>query len=82
MPIGNQCEKTYVKIVTKQTGKGAELVYAVNARTGTKIADIMTIGNKTGHVYLFKNIPSGIFTDRDAYGRVKVVATQGKARRC
>jgi hypothetical protein len=82
MPIGNQCEKTYVKIMTKQTGKGAELVYAANSRTGAKICDIMTIGNKTGHVFLFKNIPSGVFTDRDVYGRVKTVATQGKAKRC
>jgi hypothetical protein len=82
MPIGNQCERKYVKIVTKQTGKGSEKVSAVDARTGVKIADIMTIGNKTGHVFLFKNIPSGIFTDTDAYGRVKTVSTQGKARRC
>ena len=82
MPIGNTCDKKYVKIMTKQTGKGAQLVYAVDAKTGVTLGNILTIGNKTGHVFLFKNIPSGIFADRDAYGRVKIVTTQGKAKRC
>lgn len=82
MPIGNNCDKKYVKIMHKQTGKGAELIYAADARTGTPLANIMTIGNKTGHVYLYKNIPAGIFSDRDYSGRVKVVSVQGKARRC
>ena len=80
MPIGTACQRKYVSIKTKQTGKGAELIYAVDQNGNT--TKIMTIGNKTGHVFLFDKIPSSIFTDVDYKGRVKVVATQGKARRC
>lgn len=82
MPIGNQCQKKYAKIVTAQTGKGAELVKAVDARTGLTISKIMTIGNKTGHIYLFENVDKGLGFDLDYKGRVKVVATQGRAKRC
>lgn len=82
MPIGNQCEKKYVKIMTKQTGKGAELIYAADARTGAMLYKIATIGNKTGHAFLYGGIPKSVFSDVDARGRVKIVTTQGKARRC
>ena len=82
MPIGNQCKKKYARIVTKQTGKGAEMISAVDSRTGITISKIATIGNKTGHIYLFEHVDSGLGFDLDYKGRVKVVAKQGKARRC
>ena len=83
MPIGNNCaDKTYVKIMSKQTGKGAELIYAVDSRTGRTIANLMTIGNKTGKVFFYKGVPKTIGFDLDCYGRLKVAIHQGKASRC
>jgi len=60
MSIVNNCKpkSTDAKIMTKQTGKGATLVYLADPATGIMLpaGKLMTIGNKTGNIFRFKNV--------------------------
>lgn len=86
MSIVNNCKpkSTDAKIMTKQTGKGATLVYLADPATGVMLpaGKLMTIGNKTGNIYRFKNVNKTVGLKLDFEGRLNVVSKQGKASRC
>jgi len=86
MSIVNNCKpkSTDAKIMTKQTGKGATLVYLADPATGVMLPNgkLMTIGNKTGNIFRFKNVNKTVGLKLDCDGRLIVVSTQGKASRC
>jgi hypothetical protein len=86
MAIVNNCKAKTVeaKVATKQTGKGSTLVYLVDPTYGTPLAggELMRIGNKTGNVYLEKRVSSKFGFALDAYGRLQITSTLGKAKRC
>jgi hypothetical protein len=85
MGIANTCRPVKVegKVATKDTGKGCTLIYLVD-KNGNAIANsgMIRIGNKTGHIYLEKNVGSALGFDTDYNGRLKVVTKLGKAVRC
>jgi hypothetical protein len=85
MGILNTCRPVTVtgKVATKDTKKGCTLIYMVDAN-GVAIPGgaLLRIGNKTGHIYMEKNVSTKLGFDLNAYGQLRTVAKPGKAVRC
>ena len=85
MGILNSCKPATVngKVATKDSKKGCTIVYLVDAN-GNAIpgGQLMRIGNKSGHIFLEKDVHSKFGFDLTYKGELKLTTKLAKAVRC